>query len=490
MARRFVPFIVFGVFVLYLAAPLKGLIAGPGDGFDLAAFRQLPVSVNGRVQPFDTAALISLQRIRGTNTVPAAAGQGRANGRTIPADAWLLEVLAKPEAADARPIFPVRERALLAKLSLPATRGAATTYLAFQDVRTKVAAVSKETERIAKMKDADRAPWERELLTLRAKLIAYERLKNSVQPNSLLQHEAKDAPVAFAFADELASYRNDLSDAHRIAERKRAGGTERLAVDTEQRLRTFSGKFEGVSRIGLVAMVPPRNPGDPREKWATTGTAIVESANGKRLSPSVAYVAGMTSAFAQGKPRVFNETLAKYGRWLTVQGYAPVVRQARLEAIYNALQPFARAIAIYAVGLVLLGVAWYAGSRTLRRSALPLVPLAFALHSAGLVFAFQLAGRPSGLTLAGWALALASLVLAVWRRSAGVAAAAAIGLVALAASFALTPGGGAVIVRNVLTIDLLAAVAAAAIALGAAGAWDRLATSGARSRSRRQAVTA
>src|SRR3954466_3067709 len=91
--KALVPWIVFGIFVVYVAAPALPRPAGPGSGFDVTAFGRLPVSANGRVQPFDSVARKGLLQIRGPDTAGPA---------LIDPTVWLLEVLAKPDTADTR----------------------------------------------------------------------------------------------------------------------------------------------------------------------------------------------------------------------------------------------------------------------------------------------------------------------------------------------------------------------------------------------------
>ena len=67
----------------------------------------LPVWANGRVQPFDSVARTGLQQI-----------SGPVKGPMSNPTAWLLEVLARPDAADTRRIFPISNGELLGKLQL------------------------------------------------------------------------------------------------------------------------------------------------------------------------------------------------------------------------------------------------------------------------------------------------------------------------------------------------------------------------------------
>src|SRR5256885_16942432 len=84
ISKALVPWIVFGIFVAYLAAPALPLLAGRGSGFDATAFGRLPGWANGRVQPFDSGARTSLLQIRRAGTAP------------IDSTLRLLEGLAQP----------------------------------------------------------------------------------------------------------------------------------------------------------------------------------------------------------------------------------------------------------------------------------------------------------------------------------------------------------------------------------------------------------
>ena len=494
MIKRFVPWIVCGVFLLYLAASAVSRPLQPGSRFDIARFARLPVSLAGRVQPFDSVAQVALSRIRGSAFVPVSLAK-QSHGGVLDANEWLLEVLAKPDAADARKIFPIAEPKLIEKLSLkpppsPASEGdpaearprrspfeskrteagaaSRPAYYAFQELAAKGTEIGKETKRIAGQKPEQRAPWERELLGLQMQLSTYERLKNSVQPNSLLQLQAKGRPVVFNFAQELNKFRVDMQEAVRIARRRKNGSTERLDAPTEQRIRTFAGLFQGVSRLSVLAAVPPAG-ANPRAPWTNTGTAIVDCARGGRLSPSIAYVAGIVSTFAAGDAAGFNERVTKYERWLASNGLSAQVRQAGYETFYNVFQPFVRAVFAYGVGLVLLVAAWRTRSKAAYRSALMLVGLGLALHAMGLAFALTLGGQPGFATFAGWAVALIALVAGWFRRShAGTATAAVTGFVVLMLAFVFTAGGAASLARNVLDIRFLAALVLTAGAIGLA----------------------
>lgn len=467
--RARVPWIVFGIFVVYLAASALPLVR-PGSGFDVTAFGRLPLWANGRVQPFDSVARTGLLQIRGPVTAPIDGLKApQARPAMIDPTVWLLEVLARPDTADTRRIFPIAHRELLGKLQLQAaSRG--TNYYAFNELGPKASEIGKQLQTIADAKASDRTPWQDELIALRDRLVLYERLKNSMEPNTRLQQDAKGKPVTFDFAGELARYQVDLAEALRVDAGRRRGSAERLDVATEVRLRTFAALFQVVSRTGLLAVVPPPSMKGSSNQWSNIGSVVVQSAQGHEPPPAVAFLAGMSAAFAQGKPDAFNSQVAQYRQWLAANGLAPEARKASFEAFSNLLLPLVRAVVLYAVALalVLVGVVWRRRAAAVYRPALMMVLLASTLHATGLLFATMLAGRPSWIALSGWAIGLTALLVERFRRDGhGTLGSAAIGLTALVAAYAVTPGGAASLLRNVLDTSLVVAIGATVLVLTA-----------------------
>src|SRR3954463_12935150 len=337
--RALVPWIVTGIFGAYLAASAFPLPVGPGSAYDVSAFGRLPVLTNGRVQPFDSVARTGLLQIRGpVSALIDGFKSPQARPATIDPTEWLLEGLAKPDTADTRRIFPIKSPEVNGKVQLQAaSRG--TNYYAFNDLGLKALEINKQVQQFANVKASDRAQWQEELVGLREKLMLYERLKNSFRPNSRLQQDAKGKPITFDFAAELATYQADLAEALRVDAGRRHGSTERLDVATEMRLRAFARLFQLVSRMGVLAVVPRPTMKGSSSDWTNIGSVVVQSSLGHEPPPAVAFFAGMSSAFAQGKPDAFNSQVAQYREWLAANGPAPEVRKSRFEAFSNALLP-------------------------------------------------------------------------------------------------------------------------------------------------------
>src|ERR1041385_4968526 len=99
--KKWFPWILTGCFAVWILTALAP--AREGDGFHVKEFGQLPVLLNGRVQPFDSVARNSLLSMRGKQTVAKEKG-----GHYLSASEWLLELMLRPEEADQYKSFRVQ----------------------------------------------------------------------------------------------------------------------------------------------------------------------------------------------------------------------------------------------------------------------------------------------------------------------------------------------------------------------------------------------
>ena len=479
MKTRRLPFIIVGVFLLYAVAEAVGPRQDAG-GFDLAAFGRLPVAINGRVQPMDSVARVGLLQIRGSVTVPLdnaglitrIVSTVRASTASLGATEWLLELMTKPDAADARRVFPIRESTLRTTLGLSANGRAAASYYTFKDLEPKLPEIANQTTRIGKIAPANRAAWERELLKLRGGLIIYERLKNGLQPNSLVQQAAKGKPIAYDFGGMLMGYITDLRGGVEAAVAREHGKDSTLDKATEDRMRTFARPFASVVRAALLTPIPPDNPAQGRDHWRNLGAVLIDSARNGQLPLSVGYYAAMSSAFAQNKPAVFDAEVAKYQQWLAAKGFSPEVSRAGFEFFNSHFQPFVRAAAVYLVAIALLCLSRFRRSAMLYRSAALLVVLALLLHASGVLFDMMLEGRlPTANTysviiVAGLGLALLGGIRErLMPNGVGLMAAALVGLAALVAAHSVAPGGAVGLLGNAVDFSFIVTVVAAGLVL-------------------------
>ena len=492
--KRFGPWIILSIFLIYAAAAMLPP-ARTRAGYDLTGFGRLPVRVNARVQPMDSAARVGLLQIRGTVTVPSEDGKAwQIWKHDLGATEWLLELLTKPDAADERRIFPVREEALLLALHLDRAAAGGPSYFAFTQLQPRLEELGKQAFRINRVKATDRAAWEKECLALRNAVVIYERLKNSLQPNSFLQQEARGKPIAYDADALLTQYQIDLRAGISAAVSREHGKGQALDAVTEQRMQSFARPYLAVSRSAMLSIIPPTDAA-ARDRWQNPGVSIIESARTGQVGAPLAHFAAMSSAFAQGKPDKFNDHVTKYRLWLLARQLAPEVSRARYEFSYHAFQPFLRALAVYLVAVGLLCVALWKRSAGLARSGFMLTLLAFALHTAGLLFEMMLEGRPPITNVyvliisAGWgAVLVAGAVERRVRNGWGTTFAALAGVATLGLAHSLAPGGATELLRAVLNVSFWLACAALALALyagcdaGPSGRHHRTHPSGSRRR--------
>jgi hypothetical protein len=473
MGQRYIPAIIAAIFLFYTAAAIRWP-GHPSGTFDLAAFGRLPVSMNSRVQPIDSIARMGLLRIRGTVTLPVDnVGVAtrvvriiRPATGSLTATEWLLELMTKPDQADARRVFPISDPTLVRTLGLSAGPG----YYTFKDLAPRLPELGKQSARLATVKVAQRAPWERELLKLRSGIFIYERLKNSLQPNSLLQQSAKGKPVSYDFAGFLSGYVTDLKAGVEAAIAREHGNTQSLDKKTEDRMRTFARPFAMVARAGSLWPIPPDAPKSGRDHWQNLGDVLIDSARTGQLPLSVGYYAAMSSAYVKGKPDVFNQEVANYRDWLIDKGCGLDVSRASSEFLINGFQPFVRATAVYSIAFVLLCVSWRRRSPALYRSAALLLVLGLALHATGLLSDMMLEGRLpttnvySSIMLAGWCVALlGGAVERARHNGVGILVATLAGVSAVIAAHGLAAGGTVALSRAVLDLTFLAAAVAATL---------------------------
>src|SRR6516162_4020253 len=175
--KTFIPWILVAVFAAWVLSALR---PAPETGFHTQDFGQLPVLLNGRIQPLDSVARNALLQIRQRQSV----GE-------LSATAWLMETMMNPDAANRQPIFRIDNLELLNLLQLPEAQK----YYSYNQIQPHLNDISKQVERINNVEDANRTVFERQLLKLENALQIYQRLKLSLCP-----------PGTTDFAGELAAY--------------------------------------------------------------------------------------------------------------------------------------------------------------------------------------------------------------------------------------------------------------------------------------------
>jgi ABC-type transport system involved in cytochrome c biogenesis permease subunit len=414
---------------------------GPKDGLDVRAFGRLPVLLNGRVQPMDSVARNSLLQLRGKQRAPTklhfSVWSAERRGRTISATEWLLEVLFKPEVADTRKVFRVDHPELVALMKLPdkdVARGEDGKHFSFEQMRGSLGELERQMQRAREKESAQRTPLERQVMQLYGSLVLYQRLKNSVKPESVQD-----------LAAEVAAYRESIAPGLRALHAREAG--QEYSKEDFDRLVHHLHQFESVSRMAYPLVVPPSDPSVSRDAWENIGDVLMQAARQRELPSAVDAYAAMSTAYRAGEEGEFNRVLRGYKAELEVS-LRPELRKVRAEAQFRLLQPFYRSMEVYVLAFLVICVYWVRLSERVRRSAVWLTAVALGIHTAGLLYRMLLEGRPpvtnlySSAVFIGWGSAFLGLILERFHRTGlGVATASGVGFSTLIVAHHLSMGG-------------------------------------------------
>jgi ABC-type transport system involved in cytochrome c biogenesis permease subunit len=451
--KKVIPWILVAVFAGWVLSALR---PPPETGFHTREFGQLPVLLNGRIQPLDSVARNTLLQIRQRQSV----GE-------LSATAWLMETMMNPDAANRQNIFRIDNLELLNLLHLPEAQK----YYSFDQIQPHLDDISKQAARINNVEDANRTVFEQQLLKLDNALEIDQRLKLSLCP-----------PGTTDFAGQLAAYEQALPDGVAAAQAREAGKKYDQAAFS--RLLDFLSSYNDLSKYAYPLMVPPASDAKSRADWQNIGQNLMSVVRGNDLSPAVKDYAAMATAYNQNQPAAFNQALDNYRNWLG-QWFAPEARHGAQEYFFNEFEPFYKAMLIYVVAFVLALCALLTFalvpklSEIFRRSAFWLVVLGGIIHTFGLVFRMWLEGRPpvtnlySSAIFIGWGCVVLGIILErVFAVGLGSAVASFAGFVTLIIAHNLSMDGDTMeMLRAVLDTNFWLATHVVVVTLGYASTF-------------------
>jgi len=440
---RFIPWAAAGLFFLWFAgsfAPLK-----PVDGFEMKAYAALPVLNAGRVKPVESLARNSLLLLSGKQTL-------RLDGGRKSADAWLLDVMFKKEAADAHKVFKIDDPDVLGLLGKEQTAR----YYSFKDLEPSLETLAVQSDRAQEVKPERRNRFQTAVVNLQNRIILYQKLQNTVQVGGALntrrelaEFQAAIEPAAKALADH----------------QKNPKLTPALARMTE-----YFQRYQFLDQAAAFFAYP--RPG-AEDQWMTPGEAFMERIKTGELHPGLVAFAAMGDAYRAGETKVFNIAAAEYKGWLSAHFPSETAHAAR-EALFNRVEPFYKSLVMY-VGVFLLVLAsWLVRPKELNRAAFLLLLLTFAIHTGGLIARMILQGRPpvtnlySSAIFVGWVAVLLGIVLErLYKNGIGALASAVIGFTTLIIAHHLaTQGDTLEMMRAVLDSNFWLATHVVTITVG------------------------
>ncbi|HEY2712609.1 MAG TPA: cytochrome c biogenesis protein CcsA [Chthoniobacterales bacterium] len=410
MKRPIIIWLVMAAALLYAISPL--FQHDRQGNFEMEKFGRLPVLLNGRIKPLDTVARNSLLIIHGKQTLETE------QGTLSPID-WLAEVLMKQDEADLRKVFVIRNPETLSALGWKPDAGK---YFSFRDFIPHLQEVQQQAALAEKVDTQLRSPFQRDIVKLFERLTLYHRLSNSLEVTGTVDFKRQ--------IDEL------VQNIH----------PSPVPMDTGITAEALQS-LGFLAETGYFFAIPPFPPNDDPLQWRKMGESLLNFLADGKLNPAVNAWAGMATAYAANDPGGFNRVLDNYSAELQ-RDLPRRAFKARIESIFNQLQPFYSAMVIYVLIFILACASWLVWPETLGRYAFALLVVTFVIHSAGLVTRMYLEGRPpvtnlySSAVFIGWGAVLLGIFLErFFRNGIGSATASIIGFITLLIAHHLSMDG-------------------------------------------------
>src|SRR5687768_5566459 len=182
--QRWLPWAITGLMALWIVSGLR--TTKNTTEYKIEEFSQMPVLLEGRVQPWDSVAKNTLLILRGKSTVllterpqEELSFLEKAKLKKMTAIEWLLEVMTRPEAADTRYIFRIDNQEVLNQLKLPVERK----FFTFNEIRPNFGEIQKEATRIRtqRIEELAQSSFEKGAMKVYSAVNLYYRLKNSLR---------------------------------------------------------------------------------------------------------------------------------------------------------------------------------------------------------------------------------------------------------------------------------------------------------------------
>ena len=387
--------------------------------YDVAGFAKLPVQYGTRVAPIDSVARNTL-RMFSTRTelnIPDVNSSEPNAKIMLPALTWFLDVAFRVENAERVPVFRIDDDEVL---GLIGQKQQGSQYFSFLDLAPHFDDIQKAAAAADAKVDAEEklSVFDGEVRVLRDDLQLFQQLAVSFVPPGA--EPAKD----------LALWQSSLKPGQVTIAAEEAGKPFDQGEFDSFTLQ--AKRYMDLDQNDIVGLLPPDN---IEGKWDSLGHGALAALHSGTVNPVLMHYAEMGEALRKDDAAAFNAAVAAQEKQLDVPG---VTTKVRFETFLNQVEPFYRGSILYVMAFLCACVGWVAWGPALRRAALGLIGLGFALQLLGLVARVYLTGYAmvtslySSALFVGFIGVLAGLVLELWfKRGIGAAVASAIGFVTL-----------------------------------------------------------
>ncbi len=440
-SRPWILWLIVGLTIAYFLAPL-----GERDtrgGFEMQRLGRLPVLLNGRIKPLDTVARNSILIIHGKQTLELE------HGELSPID-WLAGVMFKSDEADLQKLFVIRSPETQAAIG---RNGGTEKYFSFRELFPHLQEIEQQADLAQKEEAQVRSPFQRDIIKLFERLTLYHRLENTLEVAG------------------TTDFKSQVDDLQKNIHPSPVPMNSGITTEALQSLGFLA-------ETGYFFPIPPVPPNDDPLQWRKMGESLLQFITAGNMHPAIPAWATMATAYQANDPATFNSAVDQFTGWLQ-QHFPGRMRKARVEAVFNQLQPFYNAMVVYVLIFVLACASWLVWPKTLGRYAYVLLIVTFVVHSAGLITRMYLEGRPpvtnlySSAVFIGWGAVLLGIMLErFFRNGIGSATAASIGFLTLLIAHHLSMDGDTMeMMRAVLDTNAWLATHVVMVTLGYASTF-------------------
>jgi ABC-type transport system involved in cytochrome c biogenesis permease subunit len=463
--KKYLPWLVL---VGALAFVGKTLLPPRNHGaFDVVGFGRLPVLANGRIKPFDTVARGSLLQLQSRQEVRRV---GVEQPLVASPTEWLLDVMFRPEKADAYPTFVVEHLEQPEVLSVlgrspeslkinydnPVYRILAVAdfvpkshrRFTFQELWPRIETIEAQARLASQVEAGVRTPFQQSVVQLYNNLRLYQSLRHA-----LVVPERPD------FLNELLRLQDKLPESIAAFRAQQAGQPhDEKAV---AQLVDLGDQFDRMSRLSTLLAIPPDSNDTDLNHWTSAGASLLETFRAGHVNSSNLAYAGLAQAWRNDKPEQFNTLIGLYRASLEKR-FAAQLEKATKETQFNAAEPFYTSMLLYAAAFFVAIFSWLMWPDVLGRSAFWLIAVAWLLATAGILTRMTLEGRPpvtnlySSALFVGWGSVTLCLILeSIFKNAIGSVAAGVIGFITLIIAHHLSLSGDTLeMMRAVLDTNL------------------------------------
>jgi ABC-type transport system involved in cytochrome c biogenesis permease subunit len=374
--------------LLLLAAGVLAGTPGSTDGKE-PSVGDLPVQHEGRIKPLDTFARVHLLAAHGKRSLP-----------DLSAIDWLLELTVNPVAAGDRPVFTLRNPAMVAALDLPERERRRYTH---DELAIALGKKEDWLRELYEREDTDRSLVETQLVELYLATLRHRQLSRSL--SCLLPDFRVDDPE---IASTLTVNPGEPVSYYRITRQGREL-TQLLAPLSERPQAQWSDTDRALDALvhqlndrrqdhfaTAMRIVPAEEGEEWSAPWFLMGKSELSAREEEVLDLWESLLAARISGDAVGES-VAVERMVKVLE--ADPATMPSTSNLQLESWYNRVDLFYKSVAFYILAFLLLAVSWMGKGRLLRRLALISLVGGLAFHTAGLWIRMVIMGRPPVSTL-------------------------------------------------------------------------------------------